>query len=118
MTYLIGAAIIAAIILIIVHRGLQMKNLAHHGIVALGRITKKSRRRTPQKGNSSAYLKYEFFTRAGIRFERSIAVGEEIYDSFDENDTIDVVYLRGKPEVNGAKYMVNLSREALRLPPL
>jgi hypothetical protein len=118
MGFLIGALIIGAVIAVVVHRGLQMKNLANDGIVGEGKVLKKFKRLATKGGNSSPYLRYEFYATNGIRYERQISVGEEIYGSYEEGDAIDVVYLSDKPKVNAAKYMVNLSREALKLPPL
>jgi hypothetical protein len=118
MSFLIGALIIAAIIAVIVHRGLQMKNLAHDGVVAEGKVIEKSRRSGAKGKMSTGYLRYEFTAANGLRYERKIAVGEEIFETHEEGDTIGVVYLRNKPEVSAARYMVNLSREALKLPPL
>jgi hypothetical protein len=118
MSFLIGALIIAAIIAVLVQRGLQMKSLANEGVVGEGKIIKKSRRVNSQGSMSSAYLTYEFHAANGSRYERKVSVGDEVYDSHEEGDAIGVVYLEKKPEVNGARYMVNLSREALKLPPL
>jgi hypothetical protein len=119
MSWLIGAAIIAAVIFMIVRRGLQMKDLAHKGVVAEGTVIRKFRRgNATQVQTSAAYLRYEFKAPDGKRFERSVAVSEEVFETFEEGSKIDVVYVEGKPQVNGAKYMVNLSREALKLPPL
>ena len=95
-----------------------MKDLANKGIVAEGKVIKKFRRTTTQGKTSAAYLRYEFATPSGEMLERSIAVAEKIFEEYEEGDSIDVVYVPGKPSVNGAKYMVNLSREALKLPPL
>jgi len=118
MAFLIGALIIAAIIAVWVHRGLQMKNLANDGIVGDGKVIEKFKRVNSQGGMASPYLRYEFYAANNIRYERKISVGEEIFDSYAENDPIEIVYLENKPKVNAAKYMVNLSREALKLPPL
>ena len=118
MSFLIGALIIAAIIAVVVHRGLQMKNLANDGVVGNGRVLEKYRRTTTRGGMAAPYLRYEFYAANGLRYERKISVGQEIYDSYAEGDPIDIVYLKNKPQVNAAKYMVNLSREALKLPPL
>lgn len=118
MGFLIGALIIAAVIAVVVHRGLQMKNLANDGIVGEGKVIEKLRRVNNQGGVSAAYLRYEFNAANGLRYEKKVAVSEEISDGHEEGDPIDVVYLRNKPEVSAAKYMVNLSREALKLPPL
>ena len=118
MSWLIGPAIIIAIIFVIVRRGFQMKDLAHKEVVAEATVIKKFRRSGTSGGQGSGYLRYEFLAPNGKRLERSITVSEEIYSSHEEGSKIDVVYVEGKPQVNGAKYMVNLSREALKLPPL
>lgn len=118
MSWLIGLAIIAAIGFVVVRRGFQMKDLANKGVVAQGKVIRKFKRTSTGGRASHAYLRYEFFTPDGQRFERSIAVGEEVFKAHEEGGAIDVVYVPEKPTVNGAKYMVNLSREALKLPPL
>ena len=118
MSFLIGALIIAAIIAVVVHRGLQMKSLANDGTVGEGKVIEKLTRANSLGGRSAPYLRYEFNAANGLRYERKVAVGDEIYAAYEEGDPIDVVYLRDKPEINAAKYMVNLSREALKLPPL
>lgn len=118
MSWLIGLGIVGAVIFMIVRRGFQMKDLAHKGVVAQGTVIKKFRRGSASRPQSHAYLRYEFLAPTGKRLERSIAVGEEIFDQYEVGSKIDIVYVKDKPEVNGAKYMVNLSREALKLPPL
>jgi hypothetical protein len=118
VSFVIGVLIIAAIIAVFVHRGLQMKNLANKGVVGDGKVLEKLTRVNSQGGISSPYIRYEFRASNGLRYERKVSVGEEIYKSYEEGDHFDVVYLKNKPEVNAAKYMVNLSREALKLPPL
>ena len=118
MSWLIGAAIIAAIIYFTVRRGYQMKDLANKGVVAQATVIKKSRRSGTSGAAGSGYIKYEFLAPDGKRHESSIAVSEEVYSDHEEGSMIDIVYVAGKPQVNGAKYMVNLSREALKLPPL
>ncbi|MDH5345641.1 MAG: hypothetical protein OEW59_07750 [Gammaproteobacteria bacterium] len=118
MGFLIGLVIVCAIIAVWVHRGLQMKKLAHDGVPAAGKVIEKSRRSTQPGKMSTGYLRYEFYAGNGLRYERKIAVGETIYANHEEGDAIDVVYVPDKPEISAAKYMVNLSREALKLPPL
>jgi hypothetical protein len=116
MSYLVGALIIGAIIFFVVKRGFQMKNLCHKGVPVEGKVIKKFRQQG--KGMSSPCLRYEFHSAGGQRIENKITVAEEIWDAHEEGSPIDIVYLEDKPAVNAAKHMVNLSREALKLPPL
>jgi len=118
MKWLIPVAIILGVIFMIVRRGLQMKNLAHHGVVGQARVEKKFSRQSGSGGMSATYLRYEFHGPDGQLYSNKISVSLEIYEQYEENDSIDIVYLEDKPGVNAARYMVNLSREALKLPPL
>ncbi len=114
----IVAAIVLAIIAVIVRRGLQMKQLAHHGVPGQAEIVLKHRRRTSPGHQTAGYLKYRFDAPLGQTLTNRIAVSEEIFARYEVGDPIEIVYLPDKPGVNGAKYMVNLSRKALKLPPL
>lgn len=116
--FLIAALIIGGAIAVVVHRGLQMKKLAHDGVLAEGRVIEKPRRSNTQGRGGTGYLRYEFTAANGRCYERRVAVGEEIYAKYGEGDGIGVVYLPDDPKVNAARYMVNLSRQALKLPPL
>ena len=118
MSYLIGALIIAAIIFFAAKRGFQMKDLCHKGVLVEGKVIKKFRQQGKGGAMASPCLRYEFYSAGGQRIENKMTVGEDIWDAFEEGSSIDIVYLEDKPGVNGAKYMVNLSREALKLPPL
>ena len=118
MTYLVGALIIGAIIFFAAKRGFQMKDLCHKGVLVEGKVIKKFRQQGKGGSMASPCLRYEFHSAAGQRIENKITVAEEIWETFEEGSPIDIVYLEDKPAVNAAKYMVNLSREALKLPPL
>lgn len=114
----IGLAILLAIGAVIVRRGLQMKALAHGGVPGEAEIVQKHRRRTSPGHQTAGYLKYQFDTAQGHTLSNRVAVSEEIFSKYQVGDPIDIIYLADKPGVNAAKYMVNLSRKALKLPPL
>ena len=114
---LVFIAIAATSIALIVRRGLQITALAHNGVVGRASILKKFYSGSGM-GSSSEVLRYEFRTPNGRRYENKIHVSMEVYNTHNVGDPIDIVYLENQPEVNAAKYMVNLSREALNLPPL
>ena len=114
----IGVAILLAMIAILVWRGLQLKVLAHKGVLGQAGIVQKYRRRTSAGHQTAGYLKYQFETPQGRTLTNRIAVSEEVFSKYQVGDTIDIVYLEDKPSVNGAHYMVNLSRKTLNLPPL
>lgn len=118
MGFWMVAAIVLAFIAVMVRRGLQMKSLAHHGVLGKAEVVQKFRRRSRAGHQAAGFLKYRFETPGGLEFTNRIAVSEQVYNEYSEGQSIDVVYLPDKPSVNGARYMVNLSRKALKLPPL
>ena len=54
----------------------------------------------------------------GERYENKIAVDEDVWQGHEVGDAIELVYTPKRPSVSATKYMVNLSRQALKLPPL
>ena len=114
----IGVAILLAMIALLVRRGLQMKALAHKGVLGQAEVVQKYRRRTSAGHQTAGYLKYQFDTPQGRTLTNRIAVSEEVFSKYQVGDTIDIVYLEDQPKVNGADYMVNFSRKALKLPPV
>jgi hypothetical protein len=118
MGFWIVAVIVLLMIVVFVRRGLQMKELAHNGVVGQAKVIQKQRRHSNKSRQSTAYLKYQFDAPNGLSHTNRIAVTDEIFSRYEEGDSIDIVYLENKPGVSGARYMVNLSRQALKLPPL
>ena len=118
MGFWMVAAIVLAFIAVMVWRGLQMKSLAQHGVAGTAQVVQKFRRRSRAGHQAAGFIKYRFAAPNGQQFTNRIAVSEQIYNEYSEGQSIDVVYLPDKPAVNGARYMVNLSRKALKLPPL
>ncbi len=116
LNILIPVAIIGLIVAFIVRRGFQMKALAHEGVAIEGKVIKKFRQ--TGSGTTAPYLRYEYMTPTGERYENKIAVDEEVWRNHEVGDAIELVYTPKQPSVSAAKYMVNLSRQALKLPPL
>lgn len=117
MGFWIGAAIVGAFIGVWVWRGLQMKALANAGVAGQAEVIQKTRRRGSPGHQTAGYIKYRFLSPDGKTLTNRIAVSEKIYSEYDEGESIDIVYLPDRPGVNAARYMVNLSRKALKLPP-
>lgn len=114
----IGVAILVALIGVWVWRGLQMKALANSGVLGQAEVIQKTRRRSSPGHQAAGYIKYRFTAPDGKAITNRSAVSEKIYSEYDEGESIDIVYLPDRPAVNAARYMVNLSRTALKLPPL
>lgn len=111
--------ILGAAIFFIVRRGLQLKNLAHLGVPITGKIlliTKLgSAHRSPQSRNWR--LRYSFTLPDGRTFENGINPSKEERE-LKVGGPIEIIYLPTNPAVSATKGMVNLSRRALKLPPL
>ncbi|HKY63982.1 MAG TPA: DUF3592 domain-containing protein [bacterium] len=95
----------------VVRRGLEMKKLAQEGRPARARIVKKARVR--RKGSNPASLTYEFQDGFGKLHRRRIFVSETVYAQHEEGGDLEIVYLLDKPEVSGAKYLVEEVKRAL-----
>ncbi|HVJ45773.1 MAG TPA: DUF3592 domain-containing protein [Luteolibacter sp.] len=110
--------IIGIAIFFIVRRGMQMKNLAHHGVPATGKILLIKQlagaNRSPQ--SRSWRLRYSY-TVEGRTFENGINPGAE-ERQLEVGGPIEIVYLPTDPKISATLGMVNLSRQALKLPPL
>lgn len=113
----IPAAIVLAIILI-VRRGFQMKNLAHHGVPSTGKILliKQMGSPTHTPRNRPWRLRYTY-TINGQTFENGISPSEA-ERQLPVGGPIDIVYLPSDPKISATRAMVNHSRAALKLPPL
>ncbi len=118
MGFWIGAIIVLAIVAVFVRRGLQMKALAHQGVLGTAEVVEKTRRHTSAGHQTAGFIKYRFDAPNGQQLTNRIAVSEQIYNDHSEGEAIDIVYLEDRPSTNTARYMVNLSRKALKLPPL
>jgi len=114
----IPAAIIFAVVLI-VRRGLQMKNLAHQGVPVTGKILLVTRLGSVNHSKQTRHwrLRYSFTLPDGRTFENGITPSEE-ERLMQVGGPIALVYLPTDPRVSGTRRMVNLSRQALKLPPL
>lgn len=112
--FLIGLAIVVAVVGRIGLRAMQFKHLAHDGVAASGVVVKKFREGAAA-GRHEPYLRYEYRVD-GKCFENKIATLEEFWDAHEEGDSIEIVYVPSKPSVSAARYLVNESRKALNLP--
>ncbi len=105
--------------LLVGRRAFEMKDLAHKGLAVRGRVTGKFRQRGASANMpSSPCLRYEYQGLDGNRYEYKSLVTESEWEAHEEGGPIEIVILPGKPSVSAPKYLVNLSREALKLPPL
>ena len=110
---LIPLLIVGWVIWVIVQRGFQIQRLVKGGVPGTGQVVKRFRQHR-RGGGGEPYLRYAFQDSYGRAFERKVGVSEEEFERYREGDSIDIVYLPGKPRVSATKAMVELSRSATR----
>lgn len=118
MSYLLGTAIIGAIILFSFLWLVRQWKLAHEGVITRAKVTKRRRLPGNLKRPVSGVIEYDFLTPRGEFSRNSVFVGEAICHVHEEGSEIEVVYLKSNPSVSGTKNMVNWSREFLNMTPL
>ncbi len=114
---IIGPVILVSIAVVIGWRAMQVTKLTHDGVAAEGRVIKKFRSHGGQS-RASPCLRYEYHGPDGRRYEYRINTDRDFWEAHEVGDTIEIVYVRSKPSISGAKEMVNRCREAGKLPPL
>jgi hypothetical protein len=109
---LLGVVLAAALVLIPVRRGLQIRKLVDGGVTTEGTVAKKWRHTS--SGTSKKRIRYEFKDRNGHTYSRAIAASETEYGQLAVGDKIKVVYLPNQPKINALESLVDLAKEALR----
>ena len=112
ISFLIGFAIVVGILLTIIFRARTMMRLVKRGTHTQATVIDKKRRQSSQGGGSQAWLKYEFHAGGQI-YRRGCYVSEEVFNAHEVGGQIDIMYDQQNPKINAAKYMVDLSKEAL-----
>jgi hypothetical protein len=118
MSVLIGTAITVAIIFLSALWLYWQWKLAKEGVLARARVIRKHRPLGRLMGPLSNVIEYDFLTPRGEFSRNSAFVGEAVCHVHEEGSEIEVVYLKNNPAINGTKYLVNKSREFMKLPPL
>lgn len=108
---------IGVFLFLIIRRGLQMKQLAHHGIPITGKILKIVRLGSVNHSRQSRNwrLRYTFTLADGRTYENGITPNEE-ERHLPVGGPIDLIYLPEKPEISATARMVKHAKGALKLP--
>jgi hypothetical protein len=105
--------IVAAIVFMVVRRGLQMRELCDHGVMVSGTVLRKLSR--PGPGNKSRLhkLAYGYMDDRGLSHEHISVVPQSVWDACGEGGPIEVVYSSKRTQVSAPRYLVEQCREAL-----
>jgi len=111
---LISAAIISAMIVLVVRRGRQMRQLTLDGVEAIGMVKAKLIHRAPKGSRVTHRLHYAYLDAKGTAHENRSLVTREFWSSHEEGGRIDVVYSQSQPHISAPKHLVDLGRQALK----
>jgi len=106
--------IFAGIIWLAVRRGLEMKRLCDQGIETTGRVVEKRSLAGHGNGARQKKIVIHYRDRFGTEHSRTSSVAISVYEQYEVNDPIDVVYLPDSPAISSPKYLIDQCREAFR----
>ena len=108
---LIGLVIagFAAGIWLVVHRELQLKQLAHDGVDVKGIVVRQS----GGQHTDPCYIRYRYRDGSGQEREHKIQVMRDFWAKHPTGSRIAVVYSKSRPSISAVKYQVEQKREAL-----
>jgi hypothetical protein len=111
---LVPVLLVGAMIVLVVKRGLQFRELCEHGVETTAQVVGK---RSVKAGSSTSRrqkLVYRYTDSAGMTHEHTSVVTWDVYNRYDEGSEIEVVYSAKNPAVSAPKYLVDQARGALR----
>lgn len=111
LLWIVPLLIITFMILTVVRRGYQMRDLVAHGLPVTGKVLRKMGFDNG-KGPRKRFLRYEF-SIAGHSYSHKIAVTADAYDRYAEGDAIELIYLPDNPKISAHVEMVEQCRQAL-----
>ncbi|MCW1885306.1 DUF3592 domain-containing protein [Luteolibacter flavescens] len=106
--------IFAGIIWLAVRRGLELKRLCDQGIEVTGRVAEKRAVAGHGSGPRQKKIVMSYRDRFGAEHLRTSSVPLSVYDQYQVDDPIEIVYLPDSPATSSPKYLVDQCREALR----
>jgi hypothetical protein len=115
LVYLVALPAIALAIatLLVVRRGLQMKELVRHGVDVEGVVVAKKRSRT-SAGHHKQSIRYQYTDSTGRTWRHRSQVPFSVWSLYEEGSSLPVVYSRLTPHVSAPKYLVELARRGER----
>lgn len=111
---LIPVLIVAGLVVVVVRRGFQMKQLCADGVEATGTVVARLQYHTA-KGSvrNNRWIKYEYQDAAGQTHGHKSLVTSDFWTTHQEGGPIAIVYSRSRPDISAPRHLVELSRQAL-----
>ncbi|MBL8829047.1 MAG: DUF3592 domain-containing protein [Planctomycetaceae bacterium] len=110
---MIPVVIVAVIVVNVVRRSWQMRELCEQGIETSGQVIEK--RKLPRRRVSPRRYKlvYCYTDQAGVTHTHTSVVSDTLYAGLEIGSPIAVVYSTKRPDVSTPKYLVDECRGAL-----
>lgn len=114
LSLLIPAAIVVGLVVVVVRRGGQLKQLCADGVDATGTVVAKIQYHTA-KGTvrNDRWLRYEYQV-AGVTHSHKSLVTSEYWNALTEGGPIEIVHSRSSPEISAPRHLVESARKALQ----
>lgn len=97
--------LIVAMVIVVIRRGFQVKQLAEDGIDTTATVIRKVKFRGSRSPRRYA-LRYRYFDQFGRSHEHRSMVTKDFHDGHEEGGHISVVYSESKPHISAPKDLV------------
>jgi len=114
VVFLLLVLIVGAIIVLLVKRGLQFRELCEQGVEITGQVISKRSVKPGPSTSRRQKLAYRYTDSTGAAHEHTSVVTWDVYSRHDDGGPIAIVYSAKNPAVSAPKYLVDQARSALR----
>ncbi len=114
LALVVPVLIVAGLIVVVIRRGLQMKQLCADGVEATGVVTKKIQYATAKgAARNDRWMAYEYRDAQGATHAHKSLVTAEFWNAHTEGGPIAIVYSQSRPAISAPRHLVEDARRAL-----
>ena len=114
VAFLLPVVIVVLMVLRLIERGFEFKQLLADGVETTGRVVAKITTRSSRHSSFTRTLRYEYHDDMGREHAHTAAVIDAAWDEHEEGGPIAVIYSASRPAVSAPKYLVERARQARR----
>lgn len=108
---LVLALVIGGLVFVVVKRGMEMTELAAHGVDVKGTVIDKRSIPAARSSTRKQKLVYAYTDTQGATHQHTSVVTYDTYDRYQVGDPIDIVYSSKRPAVSAMKEMIDFARK-------
>lgn len=113
VVFLLLVLVVGAMIVLLVKRGLQFRELCEHGVETTGQVISKRSVKPGPSTSRRQKLTYCYTDSVGTSHEHTSVVTWDVFNRHDDGGPIEIVYSAKSPAVSAPKYLVDQARSAL-----